>query len=129
MTDVAPEDEGLIRLTHIIYGLHAFSAFMGIVSSALVVTAFLTGWPSLLAVILNYAKRADVRGTYLYSHFEWQIQTFWRALGLFVLGMVLILTVVLFPFGFAVLLGTGVWVLYRIVKGWLALNEGKSIAA
>ena len=102
---------------------------MGIVSSALVVTAFLTGWPSLLAVILNYAKRADVRGTYLYSHFEWQIQTFWRALGLFVLGMVLILTVVLFPFGFAVLIGTGVWVLYRIVKGWLALNEGKSIAA
>ena len=71
--------EGLVRLTHIIYGLHAFSAVMGVISSAAVVTAFLTGWPSILAVILNYVKRADVRGTYLESHFRWQIRTFWFA--------------------------------------------------
>ena len=129
MADAIPENEGLVRLTHIIYGLHAFSAAAGLVSSAFVVTAFLTGWPSLLAVILNYAKRDDVRGTYLYSHFEWQIQTFWRALILFAVGMFLIVTIVLFPFGFALLLGTGLWVLYRIVKGWMALNEGKAIAA
>ena len=61
---------GLVRLTHIIYALHAFSALMGVVSSAAVLTAFLTGWPSILAVILNYAKRADVYGTYLESHFR-----------------------------------------------------------
>jgi uncharacterized membrane protein len=129
MTDVIPENEGLVRLTHLIYALHAFSAAMGLVSSAFVVTAFLTGWPSILAVILNYAKRADVGGTFLYSHFEWQIQTFWRALVLFCIGMFLILTIVLFPIGFAVLIGTGIWVLYRIVKGWMALNEGKAVTA
>lgn len=72
--------EGLITLTHVIYALHAFSALTGLASSVLVLTAFLTGWPSIIAVILNYAYRADVRGTWLDSHFGWQIRTFWFAL-------------------------------------------------
>ena len=75
-----PPPESLVRLTHLIYGLHAFSALMGIISTAAIVTAFLTGWPSILAVILNYAKRGEARGTYLESHFSWQIRTFWAAL-------------------------------------------------
>ncbi len=68
--------EGLITLAHVIYGLHAFSALTGLLSAALILTAFLTGWPSIIAVILNYAKRAEVRGTWLDSHFGWQIRTF-----------------------------------------------------
>src|SRR6266702_4581109 len=71
--------EGLITLTHVIYALHAFSAITGLLSSALILTAFLTGWPSIIAAILNYAKRAEVRGTWLDSHFGWQIRTFWYA--------------------------------------------------
>ena len=47
---------------------------------ATVVGAFLTGWPSIIAVILNYVKRGDVRGTWLESHFRWQIRTFWFGL-------------------------------------------------
>ena len=50
------------------------------VGFAAVVTAFLTGWPSIIAVILNYVKRGDVRGTWLESHFRWQIRTFWYGL-------------------------------------------------
>ena len=119
--------ESLVRLTHLIYGLHAFSALMGIISTAAVVTAFLTGWPSILAVVLNYAKRAEARGTYLESHFSWQIRTFWAALGWFVLAVFLFVTVVGIPFAFLIIIATGLWVLYRIIRGWLALNDGKPV--
>ncbi len=119
--------EGLIRLTHIIYALHAFSAVMGVISSAAVVTAFLTGWPSILAVILNYARRSDVRGTYLASHFRWQIRTFWYALLWVVIAAVLFFTIIGIPFAWLIVVVTGIWVLYRIGRGWLALNDGREI--
>lgn len=127
MTATAPASEGLVRLTHIIYGLHAFSAFMGIVSTAAVVTAFLTGWPSILAVVLNYAKRADVRGTILESHFRWQIRTFWFAVLWVVIAVMLVITILGIPLAWLIVVATGVWVLYRIARGWLALNEGRPI--
>src|SRR6185369_12930302 len=122
-----PPQENLIRLTHLIYGLHAFSALMGVISSAAIVTAFLTGWPSLLAVILNYAKRSDVRGTYLESHFAWQIRTFWWALFWLVLALVLFVTIIGIPLAILMVVGTGLWVLYRIIRGWLALNDGRAV--
>ena len=115
---------GLVRLTHLIYGLHAFSALMGVISSAAIVTAFLTGWPSILAVILNYAKRGAVRGTYLESHFRWQIRTFWFALLWVIVAAILFVTIIGIPLAWVTVLVTGVWVLYRIGRGWLALNEG-----
>src|SRR5690349_16951313 len=123
------QNDGLVRLTHVIYGLHAFSAVMGVISSAAVVTAFLTGWPSILAVILNYAKRGDVRGTYLDSHFRWQIRTFWFALLWIVIAAVLLVTIIGIPLAWLIVVITGIWVLYRIGRGWLALNEGRPISA
>ena len=125
MTDM-PRD-GLVRLTHIIYGLHAFSAVMGVISSAAIVTAFLTGWPSILAVILNYARRAEVRGTYLESHFSWQIRTFWYAVLWVVIATVLFVTIIGIPLAWVIVVVTGVWVLYRIGRGWLALNDAREI--
>jgi len=77
---VSPPSEGMVTLAHLLYGLHGFSALMGVLSSAFIVTAFLTGWPSIIAVIINYVKRGDARGTWLDSHFGWQIRTFWYAL-------------------------------------------------
>ena len=74
------QESALIGWTQAIYGLHAFSLLMGIVGAATVIGAFLTGWPSIIAVILNYVKRSDVRGTWLESHFRWQIRTFWFGL-------------------------------------------------
>jgi len=117
--------EGLVTLTHVIYGLHAFSAITGITSAAFVVTAFLSGWPSIIAVILNYVKRNEVRGTYLDSHFGWQIRTFWYAVVWFVIGAVLIATILGMVIGVPLLIVTGLWVLYRIVRGWLALTDRK----
>ena len=77
-TGLARPPQGLLTLTHVIYGLHAFSAVTGLVGAAFIVTAFLTGWPSLIAVVLNYVKRGETRGSFLESHFRWQISTFWR---------------------------------------------------
>jgi uncharacterized membrane protein len=119
--------QGLITLTHVIYALHAFSAITGIASSALIVTAFLTGWPSIIAVILNYVKRSDVRGTWLDSHFSWQIRTFWYALLWLAVGGILFITIVGIPFAFVLWVGTGLWVLYRIIRGWLALSSQRSL--
>src|SRR5512132_3014668 len=118
--------ESVVTLTHVIYALHAVSLVTGIVTAATVVGAFLTGWPSLIAVILNYVRRREARGTWLESHFRWQIRTFWFGLlwvTLCVLFVVLTLGVGIFlvwlPF-----IVVGLWFIYRIARGWLALIEG-----
>jgi uncharacterized membrane protein len=116
--------KGLIRITHIIYLLHAFSVLMGILGPAFIITAFLTGWPSIIAVIMNYVKRSDVRGTYLDSHFGWQIRTFWYTLLWLVIAAMLFATVIGIVFAYILVLIIGVWVTYRIIRGWIALNEG-----
>jgi uncharacterized membrane protein len=122
---VSPPSEGMVTLTHVLYALHGFSALMGVLSAAFIVTAFLTGWPSIIAVIVNYVKRGDARGTWLDSHFGWQLRTFWYALLWVILAGALILTVVGIPFAFLLLIVVGLWVLYRIIRGWIALAEAK----
>jgi uncharacterized membrane protein len=113
--------------TQAIYLLHAFSILTGILGAATVIGAFLTGWPSIIAVILNYVKRGEVRGTWLETHFRWQIRTFWYGLlwvalcGLFVLGTLgLGIFIVWVPLGIVT-----VWFVYRIVRGWMALSAGQ----
>ena len=126
-TTVLLPREGLITLTHVIYALHAFSAFTGLASSVLVLTAFLTGWPSIIAVVLNYAKRPEVRGTWLDSHFGWQIRTFWYALLWLLVGGVAFVTVIGIPVAVVVWVLTGLWVLYRIARGWMTLSREKAM--
>ena len=128
-TGSAVPSGGLVGLTHLIYGLHAFSAIAGVVGAAFVITAFLSGWPSIIAVILNYVKRSDVHGTFLESHFRWQIRTFWFTLLWVVIAVLLVvllaITVIglVIPWLLAVLIG--LWVLYRIIRGWLNLLSGR----
>ena len=124
--DSSAPREGLVTLTHVIYALHGFSALTGILSSALVVTAFLSGWPSIIAVIMNYAKRGAARGTWLESHFRWQIRTFWFALLWLLAGFVPFITFIGIPVAIGIWIVTGVWVVYRIVRGWMALVEKKA---
>ena len=68
-----------------------------------------------------------MRGTYLESHFRWQIRTFWFAVLWVVIAVVLFVTVIGIPLAWLIVVVTGVWVLYRIVRGWLALNDGREI--
>ncbi|HEY7518283.1 MAG TPA: hypothetical protein VIE36_08320 [Methylomirabilota bacterium] len=121
----AEPDPSLVTMTHVIYALHAFSLLVGIVGAASVVGAFLLGWPSLIAVVLNYVKRSDVRGTWLDSHFRWQIRTFWFGL----LWVAICILFVVVTLGVGILLAwiplavVGLWFIYRIARGWLALLD------
>ena len=111
--------------TQAIYALHAFSLLTGILGAATVVGAFLTGWPSIIAVILNYVKRGEARGTWLESHFRWQIRTFWfgalwvaLCVGFIFVTLGVGLLIAWLPLGLV-----GLWFVYRIVRGWLALSD------
>jgi uncharacterized membrane protein len=124
-------DPSLVRTTHIVYGLHALGLVIGAFGAASVLGSFLFGWPSIIAVIINYVKRSDVRGTWLESHFTWQIRTFWFALLWAVLVAVVSgpLMLVLVGFGTWVIgMGLlGLWAIYRIARGWIRLNDRQSM--
>jgi uncharacterized membrane protein len=124
-TATAAPAPSLITVTHVVYGLHALSLITGIIGTATVVGAFLTGWPSIIAVILNYVKRSEARGTWLESHFRWQIRTFWFGL----LWVTLCLLFVAATLGIGLLIAwlplgvVGLWFIYRVARGWLQLKD------
>jgi uncharacterized membrane protein len=120
---------GVVWTAHLVYALHSLSILIGIFTVATVVGAFVFGWPSIIAVIVNYVKRADARGTYVESHFRWQIRTFWFAALWCVVAGVLFLTIIGIPFAFGILFATGIWAMYRIVRGWLALRDRRPMYA
>ena len=124
-------EPSLVSYTHWMYALHAASALIGMFSSAFIVTAFLFGLPSIIAVVMNYIRRSDARGTYLESHFSWQLRTFWFALLWVTLVLLLSLPLffvlvgfVTFPIGIFVI---GIWVIYRVARGWLKLKDGQPV--
>ncbi|WP_153146802.1 hypothetical protein [Dechloromonas sp. H13] len=118
----------LVQLTHFIYGLHAIAVLIGVTSSATVAGGFVFGLPSLVAVLLNYLKRGDVNGTWLESHFRWQIRTFWfTALWLVVYGL-LIITIIGIPVAWILIAILGLWVGYRVIRGWVALFGERPVA-
>ncbi|HEX6726332.1 MAG TPA: hypothetical protein VF078_03185 [Nitrospira sp.] len=123
--------DSLVTWTHVVYALHAFSLLTGIIGTATVVGAFLTGWPSIIAVILNYLKRSEARGTWLESHFRWQIRTFWFGL----LWISLCVAFIILTLGIGLLITwlpmvlVGLWFVYRVVRGWVALGGDRSMYA
>lgn len=125
---VAP-DPSRVTLTHVIYGLHSLSIVVGLVTSATVIGSFLGGIPSIVAVILNYINRGSVRGTYLDSHFSWQIRTFWYALLWALISLVLIFTVIGIVFAIPALIVLWVWIIYRVARGWMRLNAREPMYA
>lgn len=129
---MSTDERSLITTLHITYALHAVGLALGAFGAASVVGSFIFGWPSIIAVIVNYVKRGDARGTWLESHFAWQIRTFWIAVGwsifVFLVGLPLTLVIVgfgIWAVGFFIL---GVWAIYRIAKGWMRLNDRKAVA-
>ena len=130
-TVVRESDSSLITTLHVTYALHAVGLAIGAFGASTIVGSFIFGWPSIIAVIVNYVKRGEARGTWLESHFAWQIKTFWVAVAVsLVVGIVgAILAIVVIGFaiwaiGFFVL---GVWAIYRIVKGWMALRDRRAV--
>jgi uncharacterized membrane protein len=101
----AVEQANLRQITMVVYVLQALSFFFGVTA--------------IVGVVINYVKRDDAAGTVYASHFDWQIRTFWWGLLWTVVGMVLAFVLV----GFVVLFAVWVWAIYRVVKGWLKLND------
>lgn len=104
-------DPSAKNLTMIIYALYAAS--------------FLVGITAIAAIVMNYIKKDDVAGTFLESHFRWQMRTFWFGLLWGVIGMITFVVLV----GWPILVANGIWIVYRIVKGWLNLNDNKPMYA
>lgn len=135
MTDatlVREPDPSLVTTLHLTYALHAAGLAIGALGAATVLGSFLFGWPSIIAVIINYVKRGDARDTWLESHFEWQIKTFWYAIVAAILialaGALLAIVLIGFAIWAVGFFALGIWAIYRIAKGWLRLRDHQAIA-
>jgi uncharacterized membrane protein len=115
----------LVTVVHVVYALHALSLLIGIATAATIIGAFVFGVPSIIAVVINYLRRGETRGTFLESHFRWQIRTFWFALLWSLIAGFLFATFIGIPLAMMVFIAAGVWVIYRIARGWLALRDRK----
>jgi uncharacterized membrane protein len=122
---------GLVEYTHWIYALHSLSVLSALFTTHAVALRFAFGLPSIIAVIMNYARRSETRGTWLESHFRWQIRTFWFAWLWLLVTSIVAMPLLLIGVGFVLgLLGlglVGLWVIYRIVRGWLSLRDGRAM--
>jgi uncharacterized membrane protein len=106
--NVVPDGERIRSLTNLIqvvYILYALSYF--------------TGVTAIVGIIIDYVKQDDAAGTWLESHFRWQIRTFWFGLLWALIGAATFFLLI----GIAVLFANFCWIIYRIVKGWLNLND------
>lgn len=101
--------DSLKTLSTVIYALYALSLFLGVTA--------------VVAIVLNYIKLEEVKGSWLESHFRWQIRTFWWGLLWFVVGAATWVILV----GWLVWGVAFVWFIYRIAHGWLKLNDGLPI--
>lgn len=135
MTDatvVRDPDPSLITTLHVTYALHALGLAIGAFGASTVVGTFIFGWPSIIAVIINYVKRGDARGTWLESHFTWQIRTFWYAAlwaaVVFIVGLPLTLVIVGFAIWAVGLFALGIWAIYRIALGWTRLSSRRPVS-
>ncbi|MEP7118763.1 MAG: hypothetical protein ABI880_14335 [Acidobacteriota bacterium] len=124
-------DASLVNITNVTYALHALGLAIGAFGASTVVGAFVFGWPSIIAVIINYVKRGEARGTWLESHFTWQIRTFWFALlwacVVFAVGAVLAIVLVGFAIWIVGFFALGLWAIYRIATGWMALRDRRMV--
>lgn len=114
-----------LNVAHVVYGLHGFAILVGLAGSATVIGSFVGSIPSIIAVVLNYLKRGETRGSWLESHYRWQIRTFWFTLLWVVVAIVLFVTVIGIPVAIGILIAITLWLIYRIVRGWLRLRDSQ----
>jgi uncharacterized membrane protein len=119
----------VLSVAHLVYALHTVAIVVGIVGAATVIGSFVGSLPSIVAVILNYVKRSDARGTWLASHYRWQIRTFWFTLLWALIGWALVITVIGAVVGVPLLIALTVWLIYRIGRGWLRLRDQRPMYA
>jgi len=121
-----PASAGLL-----VYALFGAAAVVALLSHGFPLAAPLMGFIGIAGLIVAYVKRDDARGTWVASHLRWLIRTFWFSLLWAVIGgiVLLVLGIVLIgiPIAFAIWAVTSIWVLYRVIRGYLLFNDEKPI--
>jgi uncharacterized membrane protein len=134
VTPGAPEinpPRGLVEYAHLIYGLHTLTVVCALLTMKVPALRFAFSLPSLVAIIMSYLRRAAAQGTWLESHFSWQIRTFWYAWLWTVVTAIIAIPLLLFGVSvsfwitLSVFLLILLWVMYRIGRGWLALRDAR----
>jgi uncharacterized membrane protein len=105
----APNEVGAKNTVQLVYILQGVGFFVGVT------------W--IAAVIINHVKRGEAADSWVDSHFRWQVRTFWFGLLWGVVGALLSVVVI----GLAVLAANYIWLIYRVVKGWLDFSAGKAM--
>jgi uncharacterized membrane protein len=124
---VIEPDPSVITIAHVVYGLHTLAIVIGLTGTVTIIGSFIGSLPSIIAVILNYLKRSEARGTWVESHFRWQIRTFWFVLLWFLVALLLIFSVAGIVIGVPILIAITFWLVYRIVRGWLRLQDRRQM--
>jgi uncharacterized membrane protein len=124
---VVAVDESLLTYTHVMYALHSVAVLIGVTTFHTVVGSFVGSVPSIVAVIMNYARRSGSRGTYLESHFRWQLRTFWFAVLWACVCWLAVFSIIGIFAGLGGLLALTIWIVYRLARGWLALRDRKPL--
>ena len=121
--------QSVLTVAHIVYALHTIAIVLGISGAPTVIGSFLGSLPSILAVILNYVQKGEAGGTWAESHYRWQIRTFWFALLWFLIAWILILSMIGIPVGMGLLVLVTIWLIYRVIRGWLRLGKREPMYA
>src|SRR3989441_6562526 len=127
----AAPSASLISTTLVVYALFGVAALVGLASSGFPLIAPLSGIVGIIGIILAYVKRGEATGTWLASHYRWLIRTFWYSLLWGLIGLLLFLALALVVIGFiigpAVWIATSIWVLYRLIRGYLLFKDNKPV--
>ena len=117
-----------VNATLIVYALFAIAAIVGIVGHGFLIGAPLFTILGIIGVVIAYVSRGDARGTWLESHVSWLIRTFWWSLLWTTIGWIFAVTVIGIPVAWIVWVATTIWVLYRVVKGYLRFHQSQPVA-
>ena len=116
-----------VTATLVVYLLFGFAAIAGIVGHGMLVGAPLLTLVGVIAVIVAYITRSDAQRTWAQSHLTWLIGTFWWSLLWNCIGWVLAVTLIGLPVALAIWVATTVWVIYRVIRGYLAFHRSEPI--
>ena len=120
-----PVDESLLSYTHVMYALHSLAVLIGVTTFHTIIGSFIGSLPSIVAVVMNYARRSATHGTFIESHFRWQLRTFWFAVLWAFAAVLAFVTIIGIPAAIIGLIVLTVWIIYRLLRGWLALRDKK----
>ena len=129
--DAGVPSSSLVSSTLLVYALFGAAAVIGLVSSGFPLISPLMGLIGIIGLILAYVRRSDAAGTWLESHYRWLIRTFWFSFLWGIIGGLVLVTLGLIligiPIAFMIWIAATIWVLYRLIRGYVLFKDNKAI--